>query len=390
MVRNHRFWKLIAVFLVFGVATFVAGCGGSQSSEIKIGFFAPITGPAAADGESVKRAAELAVKEINDAGGINGKKIQLVAYDDRLDPKEAVNIANKLIGQDKVVAVVSGSYSGTTRAAAPIFQEAKIPMITAYAVHPDITKAGNYMFRQSFLGTVQGRAGAEAAVKLLGAKNISILAVDNDFGKTLSAGFKERAEKLGAKIVSADIFPSGEKEFNPLLTKIKGLKPDLVYLVGYSSEGSQIVTQAKALGLEAKILGTEGIDSTKQFLGVAGANAEGVVITTNLNRDDEREVAKKFFANFQKAYNTSPDMVGASTYDAFYVLANAIKTVGTDPAKIREAISKTKNYEAVTGTIAGYTAGGEVMKTVQVQQVKGGSFHYFGKITDPEVITPPQ
>ncbi|MCL4426374.1 MAG: ABC transporter substrate-binding protein, partial [Firmicutes bacterium] len=158
----------------------------------------------------------------------------------------------------------------------------------------------------------------------------------------------------------------------------------------YSSEGSQIVTQAKALGLEAKILGTEGIDSTKQFLGVAGANAEGVVITTNLNRDDEREVAKKFFANFQKAYNTSPDMVGASTYDAFYVLANAIKTVGTDPAKIREAISKTKNYEAVTGTIAGYTAGGEVMKTVQVQQVKGGSFHYFGKITDPEVITPPQ
>ncbi|MCL4426373.1 MAG: ABC transporter substrate-binding protein, partial [Firmicutes bacterium] len=221
-MRNHRFWKLIAVFLVFGVATFVAGCGGSQSSEIKIGFFAPITGPAAADGESVKRAAELAVKEINDAGGINGKKIQLVAYDDRLDPKEAVNIANKLIGQDKVVAVVSGSYSGTTRAAAPIFQEAKIPMITAYAVHPDITKAGNYMFRQSFLGTVQGRAGAEAAVKLLGAKNISILAVDNDFGKTLSAGFKERAEKLGAKIVSADIFPSGEKEFNPLLTKIKG------------------------------------------------------------------------------------------------------------------------------------------------------------------------
>jgi branched-chain amino acid transport system substrate-binding protein len=247
------------------------------------------------------------------------------------------------------------------------------------------------MFRQSFLGTVQGRAGAEVAVKLLGAKKIAILAIDNDFGKTLSAAFKERAQALGATIVSNDIFPAGEKEFNPILTRIKGLEPDLIYMVAYASEGAQIVMQAKSLGIKAQILGTEGIDSTKQFLGVAKEAAEGVIITTNLNRDDERPVAKNFFANFKKAYGVDPDMVAASTYDAVCVLANALKQAkSTDPDKIRDAIAATKNFEAVTGTIQGYTAGGEVLKTVQVQKVQGGSFHYFNKITDPAVLTPPQ
>ncbi|MCL5039906.1 MAG: ABC transporter substrate-binding protein [Firmicutes bacterium] len=381
--------RFLVLALMVALLLTAVGCGGGDKS-IKIGFLAPITGPAAADGESAKRAAELAVKEINAAGGIDGRELKLLVNDDRLDSKEAVNIANKLIGE-KVVAVISGSYSGTTRAVAPVLQQAKIPMITAYAVHPDITKAGKYMFRQSFLGTVQGRAGAEVAVKLLGAKKISILAIDNDFGKTLGSAFKERAEALGATIVSNDIFPAGEKEFNPILTKIKGLEPDLIYMVAYASEGAQIVMQAKSLGIKAQILGTEGIDSTKQFLGVAKEAAEGVIITTNLNRDDERPVAKNFFANFKKAYGVDPDMVAASTYDAVYVLANALKQAkSTDPDKIRDAIAATKNFEAVTGTIQGYTAGGEVLKTVQVQKVQGGSFHYFNKIADPTVLTPPQ
>ncbi|MFO7171764.1 MAG: ABC transporter substrate-binding protein [Bacillota bacterium] len=403
-----RVWKQMAGALLV-LALGVAGCGSSGGTSdggaagppggtsggnsgaepIKIGFFAPITGAAAADGTSAQRAAELAVEEINAAGGIDGREVRLIAHDDRLDPKEAVNIANKLIGE-KVVAVVSGSYSGPTRAVAPVLQQARIPMITAYAIHPEITSHGKYMFRQSFIGSVQGRAGAEAAVGVLGKKRIAILYIDNDFGQTLHQSFKERATGLGATIVAEEKFPAGEKDFGPLLTRIREKNPDLIYVVAYAAEGSVLVRQAKALGITAQLLGTEGLDSTEQFLKVAGEAAEGVIITTNLNRDDTRDVARNFIANFKQKYGVEPDMVGASTYDAVKVLADAIKRAGsTDPDKLADAIRSTKDFEAVTGTIKGYTDKGEVMKTVQLQIVKDGAFRYFGVVDNPEVYQVP-
>lgn len=389
MVRKSFF--VVAVLLC--LALLVAGCGGAKSQAekgpIKIGFYAPVTGPAAADGESVLNAAKLAVDKVNEAGGINGRKVELVNYDDSLDTKQAVSIAQKLTTKDGVVAVVSGSYSGPTRASAKIYQDAKIPMISAYAIHPDITKAGDFVFRQSFVGDVQGRAGAKVAVEMLKAKKISILHVDNDFGKTLAEAFKERAQKLGAQIASVDSFPMGEKEFNPVLTKIKQQNPDLLYIPAYAGEGSQIVRQAKELDIKAQILGTEGIDSTKQFLGVAKESANGVVITTNLNRDSDRKTVQEFIKNYNQKYGYKPDMVAASTYDAFSVFFNVIAQKGPEPDKIRQGISELKDFEAVTGLIKGYNKLGEVKKPVQVQIVKNGEFHFFGEISDDDIVTPP-
>lgn len=388
---SRRF--LFGVTLLLAVALLAAGCGGGgaqgDKGPVKIGFFAPVTGPAAADGESVLNAAKLAVEKVNQSGGIKGRKVELVNYDDSLDTKQAVSIAQKLTTKDGVVAVVSGSYSGTTRASAKIYQDAKIPMITAYAIHPDITKAGNFIFRQSFVGDVQGRAGAKVAVDMLKAAKISILHVDNDFGKTLAGAFKEKAQKMGAQIVSVDSFSSGEKEYTPVLTKIKQLNPDLIYIPAYAGEGSQIVRQARGLGINAKILGTEGIDSTKQFLGVAKDAAEGVVITTNLNRDSDRKVVQDFVKDYQQKFGYKPDMVAASTYDAFTVLFNVIAKSGAEPDKIRQGISELKDFEAVTGIIKGYNKNGEVKKPVQVQVVKNGDFRFFGEISDDDIITPP-
>lgn len=384
---------LFIMSVLMAAALLLAGCGGgknqAEKGPIKIGFFAPVTGPAAADGESVLNAAKLAVEKVNETGGINGSKVELVNYDDSLDTKQAVSIAQKLTTKDGVVAVVSGSYSGTTRASAKIYQDAKIPMITAYAIHPDITKAGNFMFRQSFVGDVQGRAAAKVAVDMLKAKKISILHVDNDFGKTLAGAFKEKTQKLGAQVVSTDSFPSGEKEYTPVLTKIKQLNPDLLYIPAYAGEGSQIVRQAKELGIKAQILGTEGIDSTKQFLGIAREAAEGVIITTNLNRDSDRKTVQDFIKSYQQKYGYKPDMVAASTYDAFSVLFNVMAKNGTEPDKIRQAISELKDFEAVTGLIKGYNKLGEVKKPVQVQVVKNGEFHFYAEIADEDVITPP-
>jgi len=361
---------------------------------IKIGFYAPITGPAAADGASAKHAVELGLKEVNDAGGIKGRKIELMIYDDRLNPQEAVAIANKLIERDKVVGVVSGSYSGPTRVSAPIFQKAGMPMVAGYAVHPDVTwdpkqkKPNDFCFRNGFLGEIEGAAAAEFAVKNLKAKRISLIFMDNDFGRAISAGFAERAEKLGAAILTKQMyrFP-GENDFRPFLTRIKEGNPDVIFAAGYYNEAASIVRQARELGITSQILGEEGFDSPK-FLEIAGPAAEGVIIATNLDRDDPRPLVQNFLKNYREAYKEDADMVGASSYDALMILVNAIGKAGTDPRAIQKALLETKNYNGLTGKISRFIQG-EVVKPVQIQVVKGGKFHRLGVVDNPEVITPP-
>ena len=378
-------------FLLSGVFSMLAIClsvGTLMAGEIKIGFFAPLTGFAAADGASAKNAVMLAVKKVNASGGLNGNKVKLVIYDDRVNPSESVAIANKLIERDKVVAVVSGSYSTPTRVTAPIFNKADIPMVAAYAVDPSITKAGPYIFRTGFLGQIEGKAAGEVAVNLLKAKKLAMFTIDNDFGRALSRGFHARVKKFGGKVVYEHAFAIGTKDFSAMLTKVKELEPDLLFISGYYEEAALAVKQARDLGLTCKILGEEGFDSPK-FLELAGSAAEGVVITTNLNRDDPRPFVQDFIKTYKATYGMEPDMVGASSYDAFMVVANAIRRAGPNPKRIRNAIAATKDFDGLTGRIARFNKLGEAMKPVQVQIVKNGAFHYFGVISDPSIITPP-
>ncbi len=380
--------SLAAVFL-FGLAV-----PGFSQDTIKVGFFAPITGPAAADGASAKNAVELGVKEVNDAGGIKGKKVELIVYDDRLNPQEAVAVANKLIEKDKAVGVVSGSYSGPTRVTAPIFQKAGMPMVAGYAVHPDVTwdpkakKVNDYIFRNGFLAEIEGAAAAEFAVKNMKAKKISLIFMDNDFGRAISSGFADRAEKLGASILTKQMYKfPGEKDFRPFLTRMKEGNPDLIFAAGYYNEAASIVRQAKELGVKSRIMGEEGFDSPK-FLEISGPAAEGVVIATNLDRDDPRPVVQNFLKNYKQSYGEDADMVGASSYDAFMILVNAVRQAGTDAKAIQKALTGTKDYNGLTGKISKFVQG-EVVKPVQIQVVKEGKFHRMGIVDNPDVITPP-
>ena len=366
----------------------------AYGQDIPIGFFAPITGPAAADGASAKNAVELGLKEVNDAGGIKGKKVNLIIYDDRLNPQEAVAIANKLIEKDKVVGVVSGSYSGPTRVTAPIFQKAGIPMVAGYAVHPDVTwdpkekRPNDFCFRNGFLGEIEGAAAAEFAIKNLKAKRISLIFMDNDFGRAISSGFAARAEKLGATILTKQMYKfPGEKDFRPYLTRIKEGNPDVIFAAGYYNEAASIARQSKELGITSQILGEEGFDSPK-FLEIAGPASEGVILATNLDRDDARPLVQNFLKNYRKAYNEDADMVGASSYDAFMILVNAIGKAGRDPKGIQKSLLETKDYNGLTGKISRFVQG-EVVKPVQIQVVKGGKFHRLAVVDNPEVITPP-
>jgi len=359
---------------------------------VKIGVLAPLTGFAAADGASVKNALKLAVDHINAAGGLLGKKVETVVYDDHADPKEATALARKLIEQDQVKAFVAGSYSMPSRAVAPLFNDENIPLVAAYATHPDVTAGGKYTycFRNGFLGSVEGKAAGYASVKLLKGKKIAVLTSDNDFGKEMAAGFKAFMESPAGKnstVVSYQTYPMSEKDYKPYLSKIKSADPDVVFSGGYYFQSGPMVKQAREMGIKAQFVGEEGADSP-EFVNIAGPASEGFVIVTNLNRDDSRPIVQNFLKEYQTQFKIDPDMVGASAYDAFMIICNAIKTAKSlEGPAIQKAIAGTKNYNGLTGMIRGFNKG-EVVKDVQVQVVKNGHFHYKGVVNDPALVTP--
>ncbi|MFZ0450324.1 MAG: ABC transporter substrate-binding protein [Desulfatiglandaceae bacterium] len=375
---------LITLVLLFGVGNVYA------AGTVKVGLLVPLTGFAAADGLSALNSVKLAVARVNEEGGVLGKKVELIYYDDRADGKDAVALARKLIQQDRVAGVVGGSYSTPSRAVAPIFQDEEIPFVAAYAVHPDITRAGNYCFRNGFLGTVEGKSAGYVAIELLKSKRIALLTSDNDFGRTLAKGFRTfvKARGAGAKIVYSQTYPFSEKDFKPYLAKIKEINPDIIFASGYYFQTGPVVKQAREMGITAKILGEEGADSPK-FVEIAGKASEGFMLVTNLNRDDPRTIVQDFLKKYQSIYNIQPDMVGASAYDAFMIMCEGIKRAGsTKGPAIRKAIASTKDYNGLTGVLKGFTKLGEVVKEVQVQVVRNGEFHKFGVVKDLSLITP--
>ena len=382
----NKSFKVAAMAMCLALVCF---CGTALAAEtIKIGMLAPLTGFAAADGFSAHESVKLAVEKVNAAGGILGKKVELICYDDAADPKQSVPLANKLIGQDKIVAFVAGSYSLPTRAVSAIFNDEEIPLVSAYALHPDITK-GDFTFRNGFLGTVEGKGAAYTAVKLLKAKKIALIVSDNDFGTTLAQGFDEYLKgHPEVKIVSQQKYPMSEKDFKPYLSKMKATNPDVVFFSGYYFQVGPAMKQAKEMGIKVQFIGEEGADSPKTTE-IAGDAAEGFIMVTNLNRDDKRKSVQEFLSVYRNRCKIEPDMVGASAYDAFMLLANAIKVAKTtDGAAVAKALSNTKNYDGLTGLIKGFTAEGEVVKPVQIQKVKDGKFHYYGVVKDIKLITP--
>ena len=379
--------KKIMKYLLLSVLFPVFFLGLVHADSVKIGFNVPLTGFAAADGKSALNGAKLAVKQANQAGGINGKMIELVIYDDQASPKQAVPISNKLIEKDKVVAAISGSYSGATRAAAGVFQSAEIPYISAYAVHPEITKAGNYVFRTSFMGEVQGRAGAKLIGATLQRKRVVLITLKNDFGKSLAAGFKEAAGQFNLQIVNEYEYSIKDRQFGPIVAKVKADAPEAIYATGYFFTAGPLVSQLRAAGITVPVIGQEGYDS-EQFIKIAGKASEGTIITTSLDRDSNSSETRSFIREFEAMAGHKVDMVAASGHTAMKVLVAAMKKAGTtSPSAIRNAIAQT-NLVASTGSIS-FNDLGEVQKNVQVQVVRDGDFHYHSEIRDQVLLAPP-
>lgn len=367
-------------------ATTLALPAGAAWAQLKVGFNVPLTGFAAADGKSALDGARLAIEQANAAGGVAGQKLELVVYDDQGSPKEAVPAATRMVERDKVVGAVSGSYSGSTRAAASIFQRGQVPYVVAYAIHPEITLAGDYMFRVSTMGEVQGRAGARL-VQDLGKKKVALVTMKNDFGQALAAGFKEAAPGMGLNIVNEYEYALQDRQFGPLVTKVKADDPEVIYASGYFFTAGPLVSQLRAAGITAPIIGQEGYDSEK-FIEIAGAAAEGTLVTTSLDRDSDAPATKAFLADYRKATSNGADMVAASAFTAVTVLVDGLKrTEGKGGEALKKALAA-GTYETPIGKLS-FNDLHEVNKNVQVQIVKDKAFHRHSIISDPALLAPP-
>ena len=380
--------KKVMKSLALGAIVALAAPLSVLADSIRIGFNAPLTGFAAADGNSALVGAQLAIEQVNAAGGIDGNDIELVVYDDQASPKEAAPLAVKMTAQDEVTAGISGSYSGSTRAAATIFQENGVPYISAYAVHPDITRAGDHVFRTSFMGEVQGRAGAKLIGEMMGLKRVALITLNNDFGKSLATGFKEKAADFGIEITGESEYSIKDREFGPIVSKVKADNPDAIYASGYFFTAGPLVRQIRAAGIAAPVIGQEGYDSQK-FIEIAGPDAEGVIITTSLDRDSSNPITQAFIKGFEDKAGYPTDMVAASAHTAVLVMAEALKKAGAgDRAALRDAIAES-SVDASTGHIS-FNALGEVKKDVQIQVVKDGAWRHYAVISDPVLLAPPE
>lgn len=380
-IFNRRFGSIVQASVVALSLPVV-----NAHAEIKVGITVPSTGFAAADGKSALDGAKLAVAQANAKGGIKGEKIELVIYDDQASPKEAVPAATKLVEKDKVVAAVGGSYSGAVRASASVFQSAQVPYAVAYAIHPDITKTGDFMFRVSAMGEVQGRAGAKL-VHELGKKRVALITIKNDFGQSLAAGFKEGAAKFNLTILGEHEYSLQDRQFGALIASLKTENPEVIYASGYFYTAGPLVNQLRAAGVSATIIGQEGYDSDK-FMEIAGPASEGVLVTTSLDRDSANPATKAFLADYKAAYSAGADMVAAATYTATQVVIEGLrKTEGKGGAALRDAMAA-GSYDSPIGKLS-FNDLHEVKKDVQVQIVKDKAFRRHSVISDAVLLAPP-
>lgn len=358
--------KLSLLLVALCAAGSLAGCGkSSQNSSnadaktIKVGLNYELSGNVATYGQSLSQGIELAIEEINKAGGVLGKQIEVVKADNKSETAESANVTTKLATRDKVVAILGPATSGNTKAAAPIAIQNKVPLVSASATADDVTvdskgKVREYIFKTCFSDSFQGVIMANFAYGDLAKKNAAML-VDStsDYSKGLSKNFKETFEKFGGKIVTEQAYQAKETDFKAVLTKIKGSNPDVIYLPGYYEEVGLIVKQARELGINAPILGGDGYESPK-LAELAGKTAlNGVYFTNHYSSKDTSAEVVNFQKAFKAKYNKEADGFNALGYELGYFFADAVKRAGAaDPVKIKDAMAATKDFKGLTGKIS--------------------------------------
>lgn len=359
-----RVTKLLSVLAAGAVLMgALTGCGGgskgADGDTIKVGGLLEMTGGSASFGISGKNGIDLALKKINEKGVLGGKKLSLVVADTKSEASEATNGMQKLISQDKVVAVIGPNQSSAVIASGAINNGAKVVDITPMGTNPDVTvdpktkQVKPYSFRTCFIDPFQGTVMASFASNELKVKRAAIY-IDNtsDYAKGLAQFFKENFVKNGGQVVIEEAYLQKDTDFKSTLTKIKAAKPDFIYIPGYYQEVGLIVKQAREMGINVPMAGGDGWDSAKLPEIAGKAALENTFFSSLYSPDDTSDLNKEFVAEYKKAYNTNPDVFAALAYDSALLVAKAIEDAGSaDPAKIAEAMAKIKGFKGVSGEV---------------------------------------
>ncbi len=373
--------RVISVLLVvmFTASIFAfAGCstsGGSADADVvKLGFIGPMTGDAAIYGSSAEEGAQLAVAEINAAGGINGKNIELVAYDSKADQTEAINAYNRLRDQDGVVAVIGGTLSGETLAMKDIMVQDNMPVLSPTATAVEVTQDAPNVFRACFLDDYQGQAAANFAATTLGAKTAALLiGTGNPYSEGVSEAFKGAFTAKGGTIAGSESYGTADKDFSAQLTKIKEMNPDVVFVPDYVQTVGPILQKAKEMGITAKFVGADGWDGVQEEYADA---AQGNYFTNHYAADSPSEIVQNFITAYKAEYNKVPNSFAALGYDAVYAMVEAITAAGsTESADIITALKAT-DHPGVTGTLKFDEEGNPKDKEVTIIKIDGGQLKY--------------
>lgn len=377
--------------LVAGImsALTLAGCSQgatpAEATTVKLGLNYELSGDVSTYGTGLVQGIEMAVKEINAAGGVLDKQIELIKADNKSMTDEAANVSSRLATRDKVVAILGPATSGNTKAALPPAQENKVPLISASATADDVTldsdgKVREYVFKTCFSDSFQGITMANFAKNELGFSNAAILR-DNtsDYAKGLAENFSATFTAAGGTIVAEEAYQAKDTDFKTLLTTIKAANPEVLFVPGYYEEVGLIIKQARELGLDVPVLGADGFDSPK-LLEIAGAEAlENVYYSNHYSSSDTTPEVVTFREAFNKEHGKDPDAFNALGYDMAYMVVDAIKRAGeADPVKLKDALAATKDFKGITGTLT-MDEFHNPIKAVTILKVENGVPTYFMK-----------
>jgi len=366
----------------------LAACSGQKGPAVRIGLIAELTGDMPAVGESCKKAAEMAVQEVNDRGGlaIAGKKykLELFVEDNGGKADQSAAVAQKLITQRQVHALVGPNATRYALPAAEIAESSKVVLITPWSTSPKTTLDARtnipkkYVFRACFTDPFQGRVVANFALDNLKARKAAVLYdVASEYNKGIAEIFKTTFEQKGGQVVAFETYTTNDKDFSGQLTKIKRAAPELIFLPNYYSEIPLQIQQAKRLGINVPFVGSDSWGS-QELLKLCGQDCEGAFFSTHYAADLGTPAATKFIAGYKARYGKMPDDVAALTYDSFGLLLQALKSVpAPDRTAIRNALASISHYEGVTGNMQFREGSTDPIKSAVILKIKDGKFAYY-------------
>jgi branched-chain amino acid transport system substrate-binding protein len=373
--------SIVAMVVVLGVVA-LAGCGGDSGSTgetaapaipFKVGVAGAMTGQYAAYGASQRAGAEIAVAELNAAGGVNGGAASIVVADDRGDPDEAALVARSYIDDAEIVVVDGHQLSDATMAAGAMYEAAGLPMISPSATGPDIGALGAYVWRICPTDAMQGKELVEYSVATLGKQRIAVMYATTDYGRGLAAAYESGVAAGDGTIVGKEPYALGDTDFTAQLKKLGAADPDLLFLSGYYSEGWRIAQQARKLGLDVQMLGSDGFASD-ELPKLGGDSVEGMLVSTFFDHSSGDPAVQKFVEAYRaRSEGGNPDWFAATSYDVIMLAAQAARNAGSNERDaINKALTEIGTYKGISGPIT-FDENGDVIKPLTIVVVKDGA-----------------